>query len=179
MNIRQQLQDGVGRTAATVFLPIAVVAACYWSWPADTVVQEKLLNGFQKIAFVSAAFAVTAYNLRTRVVDLVLKTKGKPARVDEFCRIARNCGRRLTNLVILFTITSVWLGGLTVFTTGTAAARVATSCAMGLFAASVVSFVYIVFSFERLERFALDEAEQNAREREAARLFKSENPPND
>ena len=174
MKIRQQLQDGVGRQAATVLVPIAVAAVCYQWWPADTAIQEKLLNGFQKIAFVSAAFAVTAYNLRTRVVDLVLKVEGKPARVDEFCRIARNCGRRLTNLVILFTFTSVWLGALTIFNAGTWMARFATSGAMGFFAASVVSFIYIVFSFERLERFALDEAEQNARNKEAERLFKTE-----
>ena len=175
MNIREQLQDGVGRKVATVLVPIAVVAVCYRWWPADTAIQEKLLNGFQKIAFVSAAFGVTAYNLRTRVVDLVLKIEWKPARVDEFCRIARNCGRRLTNLVILFTFTSVWLGGLTICNAGTWMARFATSGGMGFFAASVVSFIYIVFSFERLERFALDEAEQNARDKEAARLFKSEN----
>jgi len=156
---------------------MAVAAVCYRWWPADTAVQEKLLNGFQKIAFVSAAFAVTAYNLRTRVVDLVLKNEGKPARVDEFCRIARTCGRRLTNLVILFTFTSIWLGGLTIFNVGTWSARMATSGAMGFFAASVLSFIYIIFSFERLERFALDEAEKNARNREATRLFKPENPP--
>ena len=177
MKIRQKLQDGFGRTASTVAIPIAVAAACYQWWPNDPVTQEKLLSGFQKIAFVAAAFGVTAYNLRTRVVDLVLKIEGKPARVDEFCRIARTCGRRLTNLVILFTFTSVWLGGLTIFNPGTWPAQLATSGAMGFFSASVVSFVYIVFSFERLERFALDEAELNARNKEAARLFKSENPP--
>lgn len=174
MKIRQQLQDGVGRKAATILVPIAVAVACYQWWPADTTIQEKLLSGFQKIAFVAAAFAVTAYNLRTRVVDLVLKIEGKPARVDEFCRIARNCGRRLTNLVILFVFTSVWLGALTVFKEGTLSAHIGVAGAMGLFAASVVSFVYIVFSFERLERFALDEAEQNARRKEADRLFKPE-----
>jgi hypothetical protein len=40
-------------------------------------------------------------------------------------------------------------------------ARFATSGAMGFFAVSVVSFVYIVLSFERLERFALDEVIKN------------------
>lgn len=37
----------------------------------------------------------------------------------------------------------------------------------------MVSFVYIIFSFERLERFALDEAERIARQKEAERLFPS------
>jgi hypothetical protein len=177
LNIRQQLQEGFGRKAVTLIVSIAVAVACYKWWPTDKATQEKFLNGFQKIAFVSAAFVVTAYNLRTRVIDLILKVKGKPARVDEFCRIARNCGRRLTNLVILFTCTSVLLGGLTIFDGGTIMARLATSGALGFFSASVVSFIYIIFAFERLERFALDEAEQDARDREAARLFKPENPP--
>jgi hypothetical protein len=172
VKIRQQLHDGTGRVPATLLVGIAVAIACYHWWPADMVIQEKLLNGFQKIAFVSAAFAVTTYNLRTRVVDLVMKVEGKPNRVEEFCRIARNCGRRLTNLVILFTFTSVWLGGLTVVATGTFVAQLAASGATGLFSASTVSFVYVLFAFERLERFALDEAEQNARAKEAARLFK-------
>ena len=152
-------------------MPLIIAGACFYWWPSDLIVQEKWLNGLQKIAFVSAAFAVTAYNLRTRVVDFVLKIGGKPARVDEFCRIARGCGKRLTNLVLLFTVTAAWLGGLTLFTAGTVAAQIATVGALGLFSASLVSFVYIVFSFERLERFALDEAEITARTNEAARLF--------
>lgn len=171
MKLREQIQDGYGRGVATTLLPLVLAASCYYWWPLDTVFQEKLLSGFQKIAFVTAAFAVTAYNLRTRVVDLVLKVEGKPARVDEFCRIARGCGRRLTNLVVLFTFASAWLGSLTMFREGTLLARLAASGAVGLFAASMVSFIYIVFSFERLERFALDEAEQNARNKEAKRLF--------
>jgi hypothetical protein len=172
LKIRQQLQDGSGRKAATVLVPAAIAAVCYQWWPVDLEVQHKLLEGFQKIAFVGGVFAVTAYNLRTRVIDLVLKVEGKPARVDEFCRIARACGRRLTNMVILFTFTSVWLAALTIFDVGTWEARVAASGAVGFFSASVISFVYIVFAFERLERFALDEAEQSAREKEAGRLFK-------
>lgn len=172
MNFRQQLQDGVGRAPASILLPLAVAGACYQWWPDELKTQANLLGGFQKIAFVAAAFAVTAYNLRTRVVDLVLKIEGKPARVDEFCRIARICGRRLTNLVILFTFTSLLLGALTILKEGTLSAHIGVSIAMGFFCASIVSFVYIVFSFERLERFALDEAEQTARRKEADRLFK-------
>lgn len=151
--------------------PIVAMAALFHWWPDDVAVQKDLLNGFQKVAFVAAAFAVTAYNLRTRVIDLVLKVDGKPARVEEFCRKARECGRRLTNLVILFTMTSLILGGLTLFTAGTMTARIAVSIAVAVFIASIVSFLYILFAFERLERFALDEAEQTARSKEAARLL--------
>ncbi|NBV21354.1 MAG: hypothetical protein EBS05_05455 [Proteobacteria bacterium] len=143
----------------------------------DPNAQKDLLGGMQKVSFVSAAFAVTAYNLRTRVIDLVLKIEGKPARVEEFCRIARNCGGRLTNLVILFTITSIWLGGLSIFREGTTAAKIAAAGSLVLFSASTVSFFYILFAFERLERFVLDEAEQNARVKEASRLFKPESVP--
>lgn len=135
--------------------------------------QEKILDGLQKVAFVAAAFAVTAYNLRTRVVDLVLKIEGKPARIDAFCGIARACGRRLTNLVVLFTLTSAWLAGLTVFRDKPVYAKWTSLGAVLLFTASTVSFLYIIFAFERLERFALDEAENNARDKEATRLFGS------
>lgn len=176
MNIRQNLQDGVGRLVLTILVPIVVFVACYKLWPASMSIQEKWLSGFQKIAFVAAAFAVTAYNLRTRVVDFALRIEGKPARVDEFCRIARNCGKRLTGLVLLFVLTSLLLGALTLFEAGTQAARIACTFALAVFSASVISFVYIIFSFERLERFALDEAEKNARKKEADRLFKSQDP---
>ena len=87
MTIREQLQDGVGRKAATVIIPIGVAIFCYERWPDNSSVQDKILGGFQKIAFVAAAFAITAYNLRTRVVDMVLKMDGKPSRIEDFCRI--------------------------------------------------------------------------------------------
>jgi hypothetical protein len=172
VSLREKMQNGYGRSVLTVILPIAAGYVCYRLWPGDVKVQEKLLSGFQKVAFVAAAFAVTAYNLRTRVVDFVLKVEGKPARVDDFCRIARGCGKRLTNLVVLFTLTAAGLGALTLFTEGTEAARWALILAVALFVASVVSFLYIIFSFERLERFALDDAEQRARQKESERLFR-------
>jgi hypothetical protein len=146
---------------------------CFGLWPSDAAVQEKLMNGIQKVAFVAAAFAVTAYNLRTRVVDLVLKVDGDPSRLEQFCRIARGCGKRLTNLVILFTGTSIWLAALTLFSERSLAGKLAVAGALTLFTASMVSFVYIVFSFERVERFALDEAEQNLRRKRAEQLFQS------
>lgn len=171
MNFREKLQDGAGRGIATFVVPVGVTYACWCWWPGDAVTQDRLLSGFQKVAFVAGAFAVTAYNLRARVVDLVLKVEGQPLRVEEFCRIARNCGKRLTNLVILFTLTSIYLGALTLFDAGTTSGKFAVAGALGLFAASMVSFVYIVFSFERVERFALDEAEKKSRKTEAERLL--------
>jgi hypothetical protein len=171
LSVRDQLQNGSGRRLASVVFPAAVGALCWYWWPADATIEEKILTGLQKVSFVAAAFAVTAYNLRTRVVDLVLKVEGKPARVDEFCRIARNCGKRLTNLVLLFTFTAVWMGGLVFFKEGSPA-LIAGVGAVALFVASLVSFVYVLFAFERLERFALDEAEETARRKDAERLAK-------
>lgn len=170
--MREQLQNGSGRRLASTLLPVALALLCWNWWPDNGRAQEEILGGLQKVSFVAAAFAVTAYNLRTRVVDLVLKVEGKPARIDEFCRIARNCGKRLTNIVLLFTFTAVWLGGLTFFRVGNVA-LLACIAAIMLFTASVVSFVYVLFAFERLERFALDEAEEAARRKEADRLAKT------
>ena len=175
LKLREHIQNGKWRMPLTVGSFVLSVFA-FWIWcPKDAEIHEKWLSGLQKTAFVAAAFGVTAYNLRTRVVDLALKVEGKPIRVDEFCRIARNCGRRLTNLVLLFTVTSALLGSLNLFTKGTTLAKWMTAISLGFLAASIVSFVYIVFSFERLERFALDEAELTARSKEAKRLFKDDN----
>lgn len=128
------------------------------------------------MAFVAAAFTVTANSLRTRIVDFVLKSESKLAVVDEFRSIAMICGKRLTDLLLLFTVTAAWLGSLALFTPGTLLGELATAGALALFSSSIVSFIYIVFSFERLERFALDEAEANARAKEAAGPFR--NTPN-
>lgn len=171
MKIREHIQDGRGRLFFSVAVPLLVGWASLHWWPTDVSIQEKWLGGFQKVAFVGGAFAVTAYNLRTRVVDLITKSQAKPEAVDAFSRIARQCGRRLTNLVVLFTITSVLLGGLTIFNAGSRIAAYALAIATALFSASMISFVYIIFAFERLERFALDEAVEAAQRREGARLF--------
>jgi len=156
---------------------LGAAGACWYFWPNSASSRETLLSGLQKIAFVSAAFAVTAYNLRTRVVDLVLKIETTPSRFEEYARIARNCGTRLTNLVLLFTITALALGGLTIFPAGHWAARAGASVSLCLLAGSCVSFCYILLSFDRLERFALDEAERATRDKEAKRLFGQSSPP--
>lgn len=164
------MQAGKGRMLATLILAI-VVGGCAWHWWPNGVEEERVLSGLQKVAFVAAAFAVTAYNLRTRVVDLVLKVEGNPSRVADFCRIARACGKRLTNLVVLFTGSAAWMGSLSVIPAGGLVARVAGAASIALFAACLVSFLYIIFAFERLERFALDEAEKTASRKEGERLF--------
>lgn len=164
--------DGQGRGILTILAPVVVFACVATWWPADTKIQESILKGLQAIAFVAAAFAVTAYNLRTRVIDLVLKIEGKPSYVADFCGIARRCGKRLTNLVILFVGTATALGVLAMIQRDMPFARFAAAGAVALFSASVVSFFYIVFSFERLERYALDSAEKAAQQKEADRLLK-------
>lgn len=177
MKLRQKIQDGCGRTWFTGGGAL-VAGLCCWFWfPCAQTQQESLLQGLQRIAFVAAAFAVTAYNLRTRVVDLVLKVEGPPSRVANFCWVARTCGERLTDLVLMFTLTALWLGGLTIFKVGTSFARAATTGAVALFVACIVTFVYIVFSFERVERYALDEAERKAKQNEADRLFDPHGDP--
>lgn len=171
MSFREKLQNGTGRWGVSIGATLLVAGASFYLWPTVSTEEERLLSGLQKVAFVGGAFAVTAYNLRTRVVDLVLKIEGKPNRVREFCRIARHCGARLTNLVVLFTLTSVLMAALTALKEGTLPAKAAGAVSLGMFACSVVSFLYIVFAFERLERFALDEAEETAARKEADRLF--------
>ncbi len=165
------MQSGYGRYIASFLVPALISGFLVFYFPDDLEIIKNLFSGFQKVAFVTAAFAVTAYNLRTRVVDLVLKIEGNPSKVHEFGVIARACGIRLTNLVILFISASVYLSVITIIPESSDIAPYAAGMAFFLLFSSAVSFVYILFSFERLERFALDEAEKKAADAEAKRLF--------
>ncbi len=169
--IRRRLQAGFGRTLGTALVSLGVFLAVYSNWEQMEAAAVKPLEAAPKIAFVAAAFSVTAYNLRTRVMDLVLKIEGHPTRVAELCLIARNCGKRLTNLVLFFTLTAVALGGMGFLSSTMAAARPAGSTVMALFAGSCVHFIYILFAFERLERFMLEDSEVRAQKKEAERLL--------
>lgn len=171
MKLREHIQNGKLRPTITIVVPVVAACLLFRYWPVEDQAQNRLISGLQKIAFVSAAFAVTAYNLRTRVIDLVLKIESSPTQVAVFCRTARDCGKKLTDLVLLFTITSLSLGALTLFNSGSVTAKYATLISVALFTASCVSFIYILFSFERLERFALDQAEHNARVKETNKLL--------
>lgn len=171
MKIRQALQSGVGRLWGSLAVGFAAAAAIYFIWPGGKDHQLRILNGFQKVAFVAAAFGVTAYNLRTRVVDFATKVEGTPARIDEFCRIARECGTRLTNIVLIFTFSALGMAVLNVFDEGWFFTRWVTASAFGVFMYSNVQFVYFLFAFERLERLVLDEAEHQARKKEAKQLL--------
>lgn len=172
MSIREKIKDGNGRALATLILPLVFAALTAWFLPSEAGPQLKVLESLQKVAFIAAAFAVTAYNLRTRVVDFALRASGSPAKVEEFCRVARASGRRLTNLVVLFTATAVWLGGITFVPSAPIWIHAAVALGVFGFTSSVASFVYILFAFERVERFALDNAETVARAAEARALLK-------
>jgi hypothetical protein len=172
MTIRERLKDGQGRGIATLVVPIlfAVLTAAWL--PSESGPQRQTLESLQKIAFIAAAFAVTAYNLRTRVVDFALRATGPSDKVEEFCRLARISGQRLTNLVIRFTATAVWLGAITFVPSLPLYVRSAAALGVFGFTSSIASFVYILFAFERIERFALDNAELAARANEARDLLK-------
>lgn len=140
----------------------------FWDWWATSKI--KPLDAAQKVAFVAAAFSVTAYNLRTRVIDLVAKLELSPARVNECCAVVRACGPKLTTLVILFTTTALLMAAGGFIPDTCAAASWFAGGVAGLFAMSVVHFIYVLFAFERLERFMLDDIQARAEIKEAKRL---------
>lgn len=168
--MRNWIQSGRLRWPITVLAGAGAWTALFCNWDSLSAGESNPLDAGQKIAFVAAAFSVTAYNLRTRVLDVILKSDGSPLQVSHLCSIARQCGRKLTDLVVVFTLTALLLGaGGFVTKTSTFAAWFGPTVA-GFFAASVVQFVYVLFSFETLEKYALNEAEVKASQREAARL---------
>jgi hypothetical protein len=116
------------------------------------------------------AFAVTAYNLRTRVVDLLLKNTYKPEHLERLSDTAKESGQRLTSLVLLFTITSLLMGLAPFLDSPVLLGRSVATVIACLFCYSLVSFVYILFAFERLEQFVLDQAVAETTEKEIDRL---------
>jgi hypothetical protein len=169
--IRRKLQAGFGRRAATIIAGLGMFSLVLYHWDLLRHFGVNPLDVLPKVAFVAAAFSVTAYNLRTRVIDLSMKVEGAPERVREICGIARNCGKRLTNLVLLFTITALFMGALGVVPPALSFGKWAAAATFSAFVASIVQFVYVIFAFERLERFMMDDTEAKAQEKEAKRLL--------
>lgn len=172
--MRSWIQSGKWRWPITVLAGTGAWTALYCNWDLLTVGSNNPLDAGQKIAFVAAAFSVTAYNLRTRVLDVILKVDGSPLQVSNLCSIARRCGRKLTDLVVVFTCTALLLGAGGFVPKASALAPWYGSLVGGFFSASIVQFLYVLFSFETLERFALKEAEMRASQREANRLLNEE-----
>lgn len=169
--IRQALQAGKGRKIFGLLGGLATAFAILLLW--DELARNNVnpLEIGQKIAFVAAAFSVTAYNLRTRVVDLVLKVEAPPEKTRELTRISRECGKKLTNLVCIFTISALLLGGGGFFSASLPLSKTCSFIVYAFFGFSCVQFLYVLFAFERLERFALDEAEEASNRRETNRLI--------
>ena len=166
--IRAALQSGKGRYLLSALSAVAAGLTVFSAWGSFL----KPLELLPKVAFVAAAFSVTAYNLRTRVIDLILKLQARPSRIDEIAGIARGCGKRLTNLVVLFTITALCLGFSGIIPDTSPLALGVASIVTALLAFSTTQFIYVLFAFERLENFVLEEHQSTARKVEADRLLK-------
>ncbi|MBX3732609.1 MAG: hypothetical protein KF791_08450 [Verrucomicrobiae bacterium] len=168
--MRDQLQSGRGRLGISLAAFAVMAVAMGLAWGSLRAGGIQPLEAMQKVAFVVATFSVTAYNLRTRVVDLVVRWDAPPRQLSRLAGIARDCGERLTALVLYFTICATAMGAGGFLPQDNPIAKWVASALAGLFAWSFVQFVYIVFAFERLERAALQEAEEASRRKEAERL---------
>lgn len=160
--MRKFFQAGKFRNlSGAVSLCLGILLVYYWSGN-DTVKAKVLAGALQKTAFVAAAFCVTAYNLRVRVIDLLLKISASPREAKAFGDVARNCGRKLTTLVLLYTFTALAMAGFGVLEGVCFWERSARAFACGLFLASISQFVYLVFAFEIVEQKALESMEESA-----------------
>lgn len=150
-------------------------AMTYWLWPYFDRWKINPLECIQKIAFVAAAFSVTAYNLRVRVIDMILKVDSGFSNLKRLCDIARACCKRLTDLVLLFTFTAMIMAasGFLPITWGGAVWYA--SVAVGLFGLCIVQITYVFFAFEVLEEFMFKDAESKAKKKEIDRLTKDPN----
>ncbi len=167
------MQDGILRIPLAVACGAIAAGAILYVWQKHVDWIPDVAGPMQKAAFVAAAFGVTAYNLRTRVVDFVLKLKARPRRMEELCRQARLAGKRLTNLVILFTFTAAVMASGGLLAKNGWFEWIWAAFGAGLFVGSSISFFYLVFAFEKLEEFILEEHEELAKEDEAKRLIET------
>lgn|GEM_PF-2489000 len=170
--IRRILQEGKFRHIASIGLGAVAVYILHYLIMHVPRLASLVPEAVQKAAFVAAAFGVTAYNLRTRVIDFVLKLKVRPRRMDEICNMAKECGKRLTHLVLLFTLTACFMAGGNFLKDVRWISDYWPLASAFLFVSSSINFIYIVFGFERLEAFILDEHKELAEAEEADRLTK-------
>lgn len=177
--MRKKLQAGWRRNqiSALAFLLIGGLVVFYWDRiivlaSSNLASPVNPLDGIQKIAFVAAAFAVTTYNLRTRVIDFILKIDSTPTHVRNLANIAKDCGRRLTNLVILHTTVALFMATGGFIRGGHWLASWYAGLTIGLFTVSIIQFIYILFAFERLELYMLEDAQEKAIEKERKDLLK-------
>lgn len=164
------MQDGILRVPLALLAGVLAAGGVFFVWLKHPDWMPDLPGPMQKAAFVAAAFGVTAYNLRTRVIDFVLKLKARPRRMGELCSEARASGKRLTNLVILFTFTAAVMASGGILAKNGWFEWLWTALGAGLFIGSCVNFFFLVFAFEKLEEFILEEHEELAKEEEAKRL---------
>lgn len=169
--LREHLRNGTGRRIFSVLVALTAAFVTWRLWPVDSKHASEILASLQKCAFVTMAFAVTAYNLRTRVVDLLLKNTYKPEHVGRLTETARKSGHRLTILVLLFTFSSLVMGLAAFLDSPALLGRLTGTVIAWLSGYSFVSFIYILFAFERLEQFVLDQAVIEARQKEIERLL--------
>lgn len=166
------MQDGFMRVPLAFACGISAATAILFVWAKHPSWIPDIAGPMQKVAFVAAAFGVTAYNLRTRVVDFVLKLKARPRRMEDLCKEARMAGKRLTNLVLLFTFTAGVMASGGLLAKNGWFEWMWAALGAGLFVGSSVNFFYLVFAFEKLEEFILEEHEELAKEEESDRLTK-------
>ncbi len=169
--MRAIFTDGKGRWLTTAGAVAVASYSVLRLWPVLLDRGINPLDVFQKTSFVAAAFSVTAYNLRLRVLDVITKVDASTGRIRELCDMARACGMRLTNLVVLFTVTGVGMAAGGLVPSGLQVAPWLAALLSGAFAACFVQFLYIVFAFERLEDFALRQVEETVAKKRVEELF--------
>lgn len=128
------------------------------------------IGGVSKIlAGLTAVLAVSAYNLRMRVVDYTLKMLDRGVSSALAKGNLERTGRRLTNLVLLSFVASLSLFMTTDWIVSSVVGPAVVGLSCGLFTACCVQYLYVLFAFEKLEHIIMDERSQEIEERENAR----------
>lgn len=157
------LREGRYRKIEAFVLSAAYLALLYMG----SAEWKNSLSSFFKIASaVISAAGVVAYNLRNRVVDFSIKRIAEKPNYFQQKQKTKRCCRRLTYIVFWSFITAIacMIAGLCDSVTPSNAIMVATAGVM--FSSLMVYYLHIIFAFDELESFILNEAVQDREERD-------------
>lgn len=153
--LRTWLREGNGRIGfGYFFIPIVFAVLYIIFFLKFNIVLIKEI--FRYTGTLIAILSITSYNLRCRTIDFTLKVMSRFEYPDMLKKCAIKTGNILTQMVLLSFISSIFLficgileGNYAIYLFYPFGVYIATAC--------IIQYVYVIFGFERLEQFILNE----------------------
>lgn len=135
---------------------------------------KDIIEGLQKTGFVAAGLVVAGFQLRTRIIDLLIKDYYTSQELEKLDNLARKCTSRLSDIMLRLVLTAALLS---------VSPLLAQAVGLGLFIAGVgallllwglLDFIAILGSFDQLEDFTMTSVKRSVRKKEIEAIEKAE-----